>query len=123
TAPESYTGFQGEGGTCRRQGRSDIGAACRAVPIKPTSTRCPSVWQPTPAETPLSDAEILFRTGALHYAFSLKSKNLRSFNWIIQEIKVIIPSVILYRVFKALVPAPLVPGVKRSRCPVCVFIW
>src|SRR5262249_4774196 len=30
-------------------------------PIKPTSTRCPSAWQPTTAEAPLIDAENLFR--------------------------------------------------------------
>ena len=29
--------------------------------FKPTSTRCPSAWQPNPGRTPLSDAENLFR--------------------------------------------------------------
>jgi hypothetical protein len=30
-------------------------------PIKPTSPRCHSAWQPNPAEAPLIDAEKLFR--------------------------------------------------------------
>src|SRR5262245_40280339 len=30
-------------------------------PIKPTSPRCPSAWQPNPADAPLIDAENLFR--------------------------------------------------------------
>ena len=38
-------------------------------PIKPTSTRCPSAWQPNPGRDPLSDAENLFREpGPLHQA-------------------------------------------------------
>src|ERR1700686_4025220 len=31
TAPEPHTGLQGEGGACRRQGRSDAGSAGGAV--------------------------------------------------------------------------------------------
>ena len=31
STPEPHTGLQGEGGACRRQGRSNTGAACRAV--------------------------------------------------------------------------------------------
>src|SRR6516162_6325855 len=41
------------------------GAHIRALtarhPIKPTSPRCPSAWQPNPADAPLIDAEILFK--------------------------------------------------------------
>jgi hypothetical protein len=47
--------------------RSTIAAArIRALtarrPIKPTSIRCHSAWQPNPAEAPLSDAENLVQT-------------------------------------------------------------
>ena len=37
TAPEPYAGLQGKGGACRYQGRSDIGATCRAVRRSPQS--------------------------------------------------------------------------------------
>src|SRR6516164_3256930 len=38
-----------------------IRALTAARPITPTSPRCPSAWQPSPAEAPLIDAEKLFR--------------------------------------------------------------
>src|SRR5258708_39471976 len=38
-----------------------IRALTAARPITPTSPRCPSAWQPNPAEAPLIDAEKLFR--------------------------------------------------------------
>src|SRR6266513_5223129 len=37
STPEPHTGLQGEGGACRRQGRSNRCAACRAVRRPPQS--------------------------------------------------------------------------------------
>src|SRR5258708_37467898 len=37
STPEPHPGFQGEGGACRRQGRSNTGAACGAVLRPPQS--------------------------------------------------------------------------------------
>src|SRR5262249_34403075 len=44
-------------------------------PIKPTSPRCPSAWQPNPADAPLIDAENLFRQPGSPQFFSMHVRN------------------------------------------------